>query len=231
MNQEDKELLEIYDTLRAADVSDGLDLLGYHHYCRMDKGIRPLWRTKAVGIAKTARYLPYEGPAPLERGKELWLKDGWYYTEVSPYPWAQEDLDGCFMAIDVSGVDVGLLGSENTLSFMLKGCRGFVLNGGGVRDTDECIRQKVPVWSYFVASTSDMYRIRYVEHNKPIAIGGVAVSSGDIIIADGDNVIVVPRKAAKEVAAYASKILENDMDARKEHYIALGMELDETVAR
>lgn len=62
-----------------------------------------------------------------------------------------------------------------------------------------------------------MYRIRYVEHNKPIAIGDVAVYPEDIIIADGDSVIAVSRKAAKEVASYASKVLGNDMDARKEH--------------
>ena len=44
------------------------------------------------------------------------------------------------MAIDVSGVNVGLMDSENTLGALLRGCRGFVINGSGIRDTDETIK-------------------------------------------------------------------------------------------
>ena len=63
-NKEEQELLELYAPLRVADVRDGMDWMGYHHYGSMDYKIRPLYRTKAYGIARTARYLPYEGPDP-----------------------------------------------------------------------------------------------------------------------------------------------------------------------
>ncbi len=37
-----------------------------------------------------------------------------------------------------------LMGSDNTLACVAKGARGFVTNGGGIRDSDECIMQKIP---------------------------------------------------------------------------------------
>ena len=68
IREEHQKLLEMYAPLRVADVRDGMDWLGYHHYGSLSQEIRPLWRTRACGIERTARYLPYEGPAPLLRG-------------------------------------------------------------------------------------------------------------------------------------------------------------------
>ena len=78
MNNEDKELLELFEPLRVADVRDGMDWAGYHHYGTLDYKIRPLYRTKAVGIAKTARYMPYEGPDPMVTGDEYTKWSNWY---------------------------------------------------------------------------------------------------------------------------------------------------------
>ena len=54
-NKEDLELLELFEPLRVADVRDGMDWMGYHHYGTMDYKIRPLYRTKAVGIGKDSK--------------------------------------------------------------------------------------------------------------------------------------------------------------------------------
>ena len=80
MNSEDKELLKLFEPLRVADVRDGMDWMGYHHYGTLDYKIRPLYRTRAVGIAKTARYLPYEGPDPKVIGDEYTQWSNWYLT-------------------------------------------------------------------------------------------------------------------------------------------------------
>ncbi len=229
MNAENKELLALFEPLRVADVRDGMDWMGYHHYGTMDHGIRPIYRTKAVGIARTARYLPFEGPVPNLRGEEYTKWSGWYYGNVATYPWMEEIEEGDFIALDVSGVDVGLMGSANALSCKIKGARGIVTNGGGIRDTDECILQKIPVWSYFVSQKMDQCRIRFAEKNVPVAIGGVAVYPGDVIVADGDGVIVVPRAVAKDVAKVASRELRNDKKDRRGMYETLGWELDDTV--
>ena len=135
MNSEDKELLKLFEPLRVADVRDGMDWMGYHHYGTLDYKIRPLYRTRAVGIAKTARYLPYEGPDPKVIGDEYTQWSNWYYGNVCIYPWFDEIEEGNFVVLDVSGVDVGLMGSENALGAKIKGARGFLTNGGGIRDT------------------------------------------------------------------------------------------------
>lgn len=229
MKKENEELLKLYEPLRAADVRDGMDWMGYHHYGTMDYKIRPLFRTKAVGIARTARYIPYEGPDPKVIGEEYSEWSSWYYKNVCTYPWMKEIEEGDFIVLDVSGIDVGIMGSENTLTAMLSGARGFVTNGGGIRDTDEVIMQKIPVWSYFVSQKMDQVRARFDRKDVPVAIGGVSVYPGDVIVADGDGVIVVPRKIAKDVAKYAHQELYKDKDARREKYEKLNWELDDTV--
>jgi len=229
--EENKILLELYKDLRVADVRDGMDWIGYHNYGSVDPAVRPLFRTKAVGIARTVRYLPFEGPFPLARGDEYTKWQGWYYGNVATYPWMDEIEDGDFMAIDVSGVDVGLIGSENSLRALLRGARGFVINGSGIRDTDEVIMQNIPVWSHFISQSMVQCKIQFDAKDIPIAIGGVTINPGDIIVADGDGVIVVPRKVAVEVAKYAYAILDEDKDTRRSLYEKLNWELDETVTK
>ena len=63
----------------------------------------------------------------------------------------------------------------------------------------------------------------------PVALGGVAIRPGDVIVADGDGVIAVPRCAAEQVALYASRELRNDKANRKAKYAVLGWEPDQTV--
>lgn len=229
MKEENKELLALYNHLRVADVRDGMDWVGYHGFGSMEPDVRPLFRTRAVGIARTARYLPYVGPYPEAKGDDYTDWQGWYYNTVCTYPWMEDIQDGDFMAIDVSGVNVGLLGSENTLKALQKGNRGFVLGGAGIRDTDETILQKIPVWSHFIAQSMVQCKIQFDQKDVPIAIGGVTVSPGDIIVADGDGVIVVPRIVAKDVAKYATKILSDDKEVRRKSYEELNWQLDNTV--
>lgn len=229
MRKENEELLKLYEPLRVADVRDGMDWMGYHHYGTMDYKIRPLFRTKAVGIARTARYLPYEGPDPKVIGEEYSEWSSWYYKNVCTYPWMKDIEEGDFIVLDVSGVDVGIMGSENTLTAMLNGARGFVTNGGGIRDTDEVIMQKMPVWSYFVSQKMDQARARFDRKDIPVAIGGVSVYPGDVVVADGDGVIVVPREIARDVAKYAHQELYKDKDSRRDKYEKLNWELDDTV--
>jgi len=228
---QNKALLELYKDLRVADVRDGMDWIGYHNFGTMDKDIRPLYRTRATGIARTARYLPFEGPYPEEKGDAYTEWQGWYYGNVCTYPWMNDIEDGDFLAIDVSGVNVGLIGSENSLGALLKGARGFVMNGSGIRDTDEVIMQEIPVWSHFVSQSMVQCKIQFDQKDVPIAVGGVTVNPGDVIIADGDGVIVVPRKAAAEVAKFACRILDSDKDSRRSWYEKLNRELDASVIK
>lgn len=222
------EWLDLYSDLRVADVRDGMDVMGYHHYGTLESCIQPLWRTRAVGFARTARYLPFTGRIPELDPEAYAVWSGRYYGEICRYPWIESIEEGDFVVIDQSGLSVGLMGSENTLGCLRRGVRGFITNGG-VRDTDEIIRQKIPFWSRKVAQTMVQGRLQYDAHDVPVAVGGVTISPGDVVVADGDGVIVVPASIAPEVAAYAGAEHARDKAARRLHFAALGWEADDTV--
>ncbi len=228
--EENRKLIQLFSPCRVTDVRDGMDWMGYHHYGSVDHSIRPLFPAHAVGIARTARYVPYEGPAPLCRGEEYTAWAKMYYAEICTDPWSRDIEPGDFICLDIAGLDVGLLGSNNTLGCLKRGAVGFVTNGGGIRDTDEVIMQHgIPVWSKFISQGMDQTRIRYIEKDCPIAIGGVAIYPGDVVVADHDGVIVVPRKDAYGVAKYAWQEMNGDKASRQNLYKDLGWDLDDTV--
>lgn len=229
MTEDEREaLLALYAPLRVADVRDGMDWMMHHFRGSMSPDIRPLFRTRACGIARTARYVPYRGPLPAMSPGEYTGWVGWYYGEVCPYPWMDAIHPGDFCVIDQSGVDAGLMGSNNSLAGVARGARGYVTNGG-VRDTDELILQQVPFWSRMVSQSMVQARLQFEAQEVPVAVGGVLVHPGDVVVADGDGVIVVPREAAAEVARYARRELEQDKVGRRRLYQELGRDLDETV--
>jgi 4-hydroxy-4-methyl-2-oxoglutarate aldolase len=222
------ELLELFAPLRVADVRDGMDWNMLHQQGSMSPEIRPLFRTRAWGIARTARYLPFAGAVPKMTPDEYSEWSGWYYGNVCTYPWVAEILPGDFVVIDQSGVNVGLMGSNNSLEGVKNGARGYVTNGG-MRDTDELILQKIPFWSKIISQGMVQGRLQYDAHEIPVQVGGVTVHPGDIVVADGDGVIVAPLDKAADVAKYARRELENDKIGRRKLYEALGLELDDSV--
>jgi regulator of RNase E activity RraA len=225
---ERNELLSLFADLRVADVRDGMDWNMLHDQGSLAPEIRPVWRTRAVGIARTARYLPYSGEMPKMTPEEYTQWQGWYYNHVCTYPWVAEVVPGDFVMIDASGTNVGLCGSNNTLECVRRGVRGFA-SDGGARDTDELILQKVPFWARYCSQSMVQARLQYDAHNVPVQVGGVTVNPGDVVVADGDGVIVVPRKWAVKVARYAHQELHNDKESRRKMYEEMGLSLDESV--
>ena len=227
---ERKDLLAAYADLRVCDVRDGMDAIGFHFFGSMGPEICPLHRTRAFGIAKTVRYLPYRGGVffadPRQYRDEFTPR---YYSEVCTYPWTAELREGDFVVIDQSGVRVGLIGSENPLACWNKGMRGLVTNGG-IRDTDEIIAQQIPCWSAVIAQTMVQARLAFDRMNEPVAVGGVQVRTGDVIVADGDGVIAVPQEIAREVARYAHEEHDNDKRNRRKLYDAAGRTHDASLA-
>lgn len=77
-----EQLLELYKDLRVADVRDGMDWNMLHTQGSMTPDVRPIWRTRAVGIARTARYVPYTGSIPRMTPDEYTQWQGWYYGNI-----------------------------------------------------------------------------------------------------------------------------------------------------
>ena len=109
-----------------------------------------------------------------------------------------------------------LSGSNNSLIWKKKGAVGIVSNGG-IRDTDEIIKEQIPVYLDISKRGRGIRpgRNELESVNKPVVIGGVLINPGDVIVADGDGVIVVPRQHAVEVAKAAHEVLNVDKAARR----------------
>jgi regulator of RNase E activity RraA len=228
MSEPREKLLSLYNDLRVSDVRDGMDTLLHHRTGSMDPGIRPLFRTRAFGIARTCRYLPFRGTIPQLSSEEYWNWVSRYYAEVCSYPWQDDIQEGDFIVIDQSGVNAGLMGSTNTLYCLKRGARGFVTNGG-VRDTDEIIIQKIPFWAPFCSQSMVQGRLVFAAKDVPVSVGGVQTRPGDMVVADGDGIIVVPQEISEDVARYAHAEHERDKQDRREFYRQLGREEDGTV--
>lgn len=82
----------------------------------------------------------------------------------------------------------------------VRGVAGLVTDGG-LRDTPEISRRAFPVYCQAPAPAISITHQHSVESNVPIACGGVAVYPGDVIVGDGEGVVVIPRGIADEVAA------------------------------
>jgi regulator of RNase E activity RraA len=172
--------------------------------------------------------VPFQGALAALAPDAYWDWVGAYYRDVCPYPWMDDIRPGDFCVIDQSGVDAGLMGSNNSLAGFKAGARGYVTSGG-VRDTDEIILQKIPFWSAFCSQSMVQGRLKFDARDIPVAVGGVLVNPGDVVVADGDGVIVVPRKIAPDVAQYAHAEHHRDKAGRRALYKELGMNLDPSV--
>lgn len=234
--EEDREILALFEGLRVADVSDGMDAAGLQNIGLMSPDIVPLWRDtrkfahRLVGIAVTARYVPTQRPpAGRREGGEFDRWVGEWYRNRSPEPFVPLIRQGTALVIeDASEADVGSIGSNNILSWKVRGCRG-VITSATARDTDEIIAQGVPLYFQRPGRGIRPGRNEIESVNRPIVCGGVLIMPGDVIVADGDGVIVVPRARAAEVARYARRTLEKDRAGRRRLYERLGIPLDDSV--
>jgi 4-hydroxy-4-methyl-2-oxoglutarate aldolase len=234
--QEDEQILKLFDGLRVADVSDGMDRAGLANIGLMSPEIHAAWKEtehfthRFIGIAVTVRYVPTNKPPAQLKDIEAfdrWVND--WYTNVSSEPFTPLIRKGTALVIDdAPNSDVGSIGSNNIMGWRLRGCVGVVTNATA-RDTDEIAIEKVPLYFRKVGRGIRPGRNEIESVNRPIVCGGVLVMPGDVIVADGDGVIVVPRAHAKEVAEYAKATIEGDKAGRRRLYEKLGLPLDDSV--
>jgi regulator of RNase E activity RraA len=233
--EENLELLKMYETLRVADVSDGLDMVGLPNTGLVDPAIHPDWVNREDlshiirGIAVTARYVPTQRPDRPKPDEDFAAWEGHFYSTYSTEAFTDAIQKGSVVVIDdVEDKDIGSIGSNNILGWYKLGAVGVVTDAGS-RDTDEVAIEKVPLYLRKKGRGIRPGRNELESVNRPVVIGGVLVCPGDVVVADGDGVVVVPRKVAKQVAEFAQVILEKDKAGRLNLYKSLGLPLDKTV--
>ncbi|MCK4826190.1 RraA family protein, partial [bacterium] len=233
--EDDAKILEFYKTLRVADVSDGLDMVGLPGTGLVDPAIHPAWVDLKDfshvfrGIAVTVRYVPTQKPALPAPGEDFSKWEGNFYNAFSHEAFTDLLRPGSAIVIDdVEARDIGSIGSNNILFWYKLGAVG-VVTDAGARDTDEVGLERVPNNVRKKGRGIRPGRNEIESVNRTVSIGGVLVCPGDVVIGDGDGVVVVPRSVAEQVAKYADEILTKDKAGRKGLYESLGRPLDKTV--
>jgi len=219
--------------IRVTDWHDAMDTLGLFDRGLMVPQIRPLWRDMEtfrhciVGFAFTLRYVPSSRTIVARDVPDFQRQEGeWYGREPR---WGSELQKGDIIVIDGTNTkDTGYVGSMNSMVWLSRGAAGIVTNNG-VRDTDELIKQKVPVYCDGFSRGIIPGRVELDSYQKPVECGGVHVRPGDLVVADGDGVIVIPAERAEDALRIAKKIQEGDQKSRGQLYKQLGIPSDFTL--
>ncbi|MFF8881252.1 4-carboxy-4-hydroxy-2-oxoadipate aldolase/oxaloacetate decarboxylase [Streptomyces flaveolus] len=106
----------------------------------------------------------------------------------------------------------GLFGELFATALAHRGVLGVVLNTG-IRDTAELRVMGFPAWSAAV-SPQGTVKATGGSVNVPIVIGGQVIRPGDVIVADDDGVVVVPRERARDIAEASEAREQKEAGAR-----------------
>jgi RraA family protein len=185
----DPETLRRFGRIPAANIGDGMDRLGL-----LDASIQSVWPGASfVGSAFT-----------------IWTRSGdnlWIHKAL--------DLAGEGDVLVVNGhgdATRALIGELIGARARAQGIAAFVIDGA-VRDADGLRRYGLPVFAKAI-SPAGPYKYGPGMLNVPVAVGGVSVSPGDILVGDGDGVAVVPLGRAATILTAAEAVQANE-DGRR----------------
>ena len=119
--------------------------------------------------------------------------------------------------------DAGYLGELLATAMMARGVRGFVIDAG-VRDIAELRAMAFPVWARCISAEGTV-KESLGDVNVDVVCAGQLVRPGDVVVADDDGVVVVPRDAARSVLE-ASTVREEKESIARERYRAGELSLD-----
>lgn len=171
-----EQVVERFRTAYVPDVSDAVGRL-----YTMDSGIRPLYKPmpRLVGLALTVKAIP---------GDNLTIHGA--LQMVQP---------GDVLVVDWRGsTECCGTGAGSLMSPIQRGLVGAVVDGGW-RDIEEVQAAGFPLFGRSISAFSPP-KDQPGEINVPVSCGGVVVDAGDIVVADEEGVVVVPRAYAEQVA-------------------------------
>jgi len=229
-----EELIKEIRKYRCSDLSDGMDALGLVDKGTMNEQMRPLRPgIEFKGFAHTVKLLPKQGDVKVCKTVEDWREEltkgcNDIYNFVDTI--TPDNAENMVVVIDMEGIRGGIWGSEIAMNLMIRGIEGTVVDGG-CRDSYETNLENAPVFCTKRTFTHAYGRVQRGDVDIPVNCAGVTVFPGDIICADDDGVLVIPRERAEDVIMFARMQLEDDIRVRSSHYEKLGYRHDTTLDR
>ena len=167
----------------------------------LKKGIRRCWMDgpmplvpngqRLVGPALTLRFVPVREDLATP---ESWSKPISTRGAIEAMP------DGCIAIADALGVTTaGIFGDILVMRMMRRNVIALVTDGV-VRDKAGVLATKLPVWCAGVAAPAFVNGLTFVGWQEPIGCGGCAIFPDDVIVADDDGVVVIPKDLVDFVA-------------------------------
>jgi regulator of RNase E activity RraA len=99
---------------------------------------------------------------------------------------------GCITVVDAMGVtDAGIFGDILCARMVKRGVSALITDGV-VRDVAGVLGTKLPVWCRGAAAPPSVAGLTFVDWQRPIGCGGVAVFPGDVVVVDDDGAVLIP---------------------------------------
>lgn len=105
-------------------------------------------------------------------------------------------------------------GGVMTRAAISRGCRGAIIDGG-IRDTKDILEQGFPIWYRYRTSNGALSHTKIVAYQVPVFVGDLIIRPGDIILADIDGAVLIPRKIAVAVLKRAEQIEQNEDEIKE----------------
>ena len=186
-----QEMVDAYRHVEAASVSDAMEQL-LHQKRYMSHRMQAIFPTKFAGTAITVLLKREENHDPGALTGMLKAIDSGGAGSV--YVMTVQD------GADIAGMG-GLMGT----AMAARGYAGAVVDGG-VRDVPQLKRVQFPVYALGPVPSTSVGHYRFAGADIPIVCDGVKVDPGDIIVADQDGVVVVPKAHAAEILIKAQTL-------------------------
>jgi len=184
-------LLEGFRHVEVASVSDAMEqLTGKKMY--MTHRMRPIFPTKFAGYAVTVLLKKEANNDPNALNGMLAAID-------------QGQKDSVYVMVVEDGENIAGMGGLMGTAMYAREYAGAVIDGG-VRDVAYLKKIGFPVYSLGIVPSTSVHHYRFGGSNIPVTCDGVEVKPGDIVTADQDGVVVVPKAEAAKVLQLAQEM-------------------------
>lgn len=170
----------------------------------LKKGLRNVWlrgtrpictgQPRLVGRAFTLRFVPAR--------EDLATPASWS-SPISTRAAIEAMPAGCIAVVDSMGVqDAGIFG-DILCARLAKRHVAALVTDGVVRDIAGVLGTGLPVWCSGAAAPPSVAGLTFVDWQRPIGCGGVAVFPGDVIVTDDDGAVLIPAALLDEIVQLA----------------------------